>query len=116
MSTKLKEQWKDAHTRYRQTEKYKETRTAYWYKVRYNLSMETYKQMLENQNYVCAICGKPETSKNAVGDIKPLAVDHCHSTGKIRGLLCHKCNVLLGKASDDVSILENAIKYLKEHS
>ena len=114
MSTKLQKQWKTAHEKYRQTEKYKETRTAYWYKVRYNLSMDTYKDMLKTQNHVCAICKRPETSKNANGEIKPLAVDHCHTTGKIRGLLCHKCNVLLGKAEDNTEILQNAILYLQD--
>ena len=52
------------------------------------------------------ICGnKPQ---------KPLYVDHCHETKKIRGLLCHQCNVALGHMNDDPQRLEKAISYLKE--
>jgi hypothetical protein len=44
-----------------------------------------------------------------------LAVDHCHTTGKIRGLLCSKCNPALGAFNDNIEILNSAIKYLKEY-
>lgn len=78
----------------------------------YGLEHVDYLRMLEIQNYCCAICGKPETTKNPSGGIKPLAVDHCHKTGKIRGLLCNTCNTALGKFKDDPSILQSAINYL----
>lgn len=60
----------------------------------------------ENQNKRCKICNRGETNKF-------LAVDHCHKTGKFRGLLCQKCNTGLGQFSDDTALLERAAKYLK---
>lgn len=81
----------------------------------YGLEHEDYLQMLENQNHVCAICGKAETVKNPSGAIKPMSVDHCHTTGKVRGLLCTKCNIALGNFNDDVSILQSAINYLNRN-
>lgn len=78
-------------------------------KRHYGITVEQYEQMLANQNCVCAICKKPETSKNR----KYLAVDHNHKTGKIRGLVCNTCNCLLGFAKDDPNILQIAGEYLK---
>lgn len=73
----------------------------------YNLSREQYIKMLEDQNYVCKIC------KKVCNTGMRLSVDHCHVTGKVRGLLCRECNSCLGKAKDDVELLEKMIKYLK---
>lgn len=87
---------------------------AYKLKINYGLSVDDYTNMLVRQGGVCAICRKPETTKSNNGYIKNLAVDHCHSTGKVRGLLCHHCNTALGKFKDDITLLEAAIKYLKE--
>lgn len=64
-----------------------------------------------SSNGVCQICGKPQTGfKN--GGQKNLAIDHCHKTGKVRGLLCTKCNTALGKFNDDPSLLRKAAEYL----
>ena len=65
--------------------------------------------MLEKQNHVCAICGNKDNNKK-------LAVDHCHTTGVIRGLLCSACNTSLGKFKDSVELLQNAIQYLKDNN
>lgn len=65
-----------------------------------------YNVMLKQQNGGCAICG----GINANGT--RLAIDHCHKTGKNRGLLCGRCNLALGGFYDDVNILASAIKYL----
>lgn len=79
----------------------------------YKISLEIYNKMLMEQNNVCAICFNPETSvNNAKNKIIDLAVDHCHKTGKVRGLLCAKCNSSLGKMQDSVVILQSAINYL----
>lgn len=69
----------------------------------------------EKQNHLCAICGKAETMKHKDGRVKPLCVDHCHTTDKIRGLLCGRCNSGIGMLKDDISIVESALNYLKSH-
>ena len=75
----------------------------------FNLTKEQYLDMLEKQNHVCAICGNKDNNKK-------LAVDHCHTTGVIRGLLCSACNTSLGKFKDSVELLQNAIQYLKDNN
>lgn len=60
----------------------------------------------EEQGDICSICKKPADA------LKALALDHCHETGKIRGLLCTKCNMGLGLFDDDVTKLKAAIEYL----
>ena len=110
---RAKEENKKATRQYRQTEKYKLLEKNSRYLKNYGISLDTYNDMLSNQHGVCAICHLPEKAKNNQGELKPLAVDHCHTTGKVRGLLCHSCNVLLGRAYDNTVILASAIEYLK---
>lgn len=74
----------------------------------HGVSIETYEAMLERQNGKCKICG--EVPK---GYRKHLCIDHCHSTGRVRGLLCHTCNAGIGFFRDDVTRLKAAIRYLK---
>jgi hypothetical protein len=78
-------------------------------KVNYNFSLEEYKVLLEKQHGCCAICHKPSSDFK-----KSLHVDHCHTTSKVRGLLCSNCNRGLGHFQDNVLILQNAIKYLED--
>lgn len=73
-----------------------------WLK-QYGLTEEDYQGMLSKQNFSCAICENAD---------EPLRVDHCHTTGKVRGLLCHRCNTGLGLFKDNVRNLETAIRYL----
>ena len=74
---------------------------------RYKITLEQYNQMLTEQNYCCKICNKkPETRR-------PLAIDHCHKTGKVRGLLCYNCNRII-TVLDDPNLLEKAQTYLLE--
>jgi hypothetical protein len=75
-------------------------------KYRFNLTLEQYDKMYDAQDGVCKIC------KGVNKDGRRLAVDHDHKTGKIRGLLCVKCNRLLGLAGDSVISLTRAINYL----
>jgi hypothetical protein len=75
-------------------------------KRKFNITSIEYNTMLEKQNNVCAICGNTCS--------KSLAVDHCHTTGRIRGLLCNNCNRGLGHFKDNPNYLQKAIEYLKE--
>jgi len=83
-------------------------------KKRFNITEEQYSSLLKKQKMVCAICKKGEEHKNHITKkYLGLAVDHCHKTQKIRGLLCRKCNLMLGNSKDNIETLETAIKYLK---
>lgn len=77
----------------------------------YGIGLVEYDSMLSDQNGVCAICSEPET-----GRFKYLAVDHDHDTGKIRGLLCHRCNKALGGFKDSAEMLGKAVKYLENRN
>lgn len=77
----------------------------------YGISLEEYDQMLSDQNGVCAICLLPEIIKSTQGRTKSLAVDHCHTTGKVRGLLCINCNTSLGHYE---KIKDSAKRYLND--
>lgn len=80
--------------------------TAENFKARYGITVEEYNEKSAAQEHRCAICG----SRCVTG--RRLAVDHCHVTGAIRGLLCANCNTGLGKFKDDPWILKAAIDYL----
>lgn len=81
---------------------------------RYGMTIPEYENKLKDQNGVCAICKNPETQKRK-GKIQSLAVDHNHKTGEIRGLLCSHCNNMIGRASDNIDTLKNAIIYLTKY-
>lgn len=75
-----------------------------------------YDAMLQAQNGVCRICKRPERVKSRNGSIMRLAIDHCHVTGAVRGLLCNGCNTALGKANDDPHLLRAMADYLELRS
>lgn len=83
-------------------------------KRHYGLKLSDYEQMMLHQKGVCAICKKAETVLSSNGKIRPLSVDHSHSEGYIRGLLCSSCNTGIGFFKDNVMILKEAIKYLNK--
>ena len=85
---------------------------GYALKRDYGITLAEYMDMHEAQGGLCAICGQPETTLKK-GQPAMLAVDHCHTSGKVRGLLCMSCNLGLGYFKDDEAVLENAIRYLK---
>ena len=77
-------------------------------KYKYGLTLEEYNLKLVDQGNCCAICGTDVPG----GGHENLYVDHNHDTGKVRGLLCRNCNLMIGHAKDNKDILESAIKYL----
>ena len=81
-----------------------------WRLSKYSLSIKDYQIMLDRQGGVCSICGR-----NEMGAKKRLSVDHNKRTGAVRGLLCGKCNSVLGFVDDSIERLQNAIKYLESH-
>ena len=78
----------------------------------YGITIEQYKEMSEKQNGLCAICHKPETQERK-GIKYSLAVDHCHRTGKVRGLLCFKCNSAMGSFEKRDIPVSNIEEYLE---
>jgi len=80
----------------------------------YGISKDEYFQMLDKQDGVCAICKREErTRDSASNNLRSLAVDHCHDTGNVRGLLCRSCNTGLGFFEDNSDLLNRAIQYLE---
>lgn len=81
----------------------------------YGLTVDGYEAMLRAQDGVCAICLKPERFIDArTGEPRRLAVDHDHVTGRVRGLLCGRCNRTLGHMDEDVDSLIRAADYLRQ--
>lgn len=108
-----KQQRNDCNKRYRweNGEKIAIAKRKHWLTYRYGISIDEYENLFNLQNGVCLICHKPENRPN-----KKLAVDHDHATGKIRGLLCDKCNRALGYFDENIESMKEAIKYLQSNS
>lgn len=85
-------------------ERQKELKWSSWIRQKYGLTIDDYNQLVESCDSKCQICGIESD----------LVIDHCHSTGEVRGLLCRKHNLALGGFQDSVEMLENALKYLKK--
>ncbi len=84
-------------------------------KSKFGISLEKYNEMHAAQDGLCAICGQPETT-NRYGKVRLLAVDHCHDSKKVRGLLCGNCNPMIGYAKDNIRVLTKAVEYLRSHT
>lgn len=78
----------------------------------FGLTIEQYDEMLAAQGGLCAVCGQPPQSKAR----RPLHIDHCHNTGRVRGLLCRSCNVGLGHFADSPERLRAAAAYIERRS
>jgi hypothetical protein len=74
------------------------------FKYKYGISLFQYELLFKAQNGKCAICDEPSKAT--------LDVDHDHATGKVRGLLCRRCNLGIGHFCDDPDVIRNAMKYL----
>lgn len=81
-------------------------------KRKYNISFETAVCMFEAQEGRCAICGERGFRINPNSTFL-LCIDHCHDTGKVRGMLCHNCNRALGLLQENIESLKASIKYLE---
>lgn len=81
----------------------------------YGISREEYFRRLSDQGGVCAICKKEESQYRGGEKIK-LALDHCHRTGMLRGILCSSCNNVLARAKDDSEVLRKAAEYLDHYA
>ena len=77
---------------------------------RVRIKYKDYLILAEKQGNVCKICKQPNATKTK----SRLCLDHCHKTGKVRGLLCDSCNKGLGNFKDNINLLSNALEYLKE--
>jgi hypothetical protein len=75
------------------------------------MTIADYDRMYADQNGLCCICGRPETSLAH----QYMCIDHDHDTGQVRGLLCQTCNRGIGFLGDDIATLESAVAYLKKH-
>ena len=80
-----------------------------WLKFRYGIDLATKQQLLSAQNNNCAIC------KTKLDNGHRTHVDHCHVSGKVRGILCGHCNHMLGHAKDNIETLKKAVQYLLTH-
>jgi hypothetical protein len=105
---KINKEYRDSHPEMYKSAKLKQI---------YGIDLTQYNDMFKKQDGLCAICLKPETEEDyRTHNIRMLNVDHNHITGKIRGLLCQKCNKGIGCLNDNAQILRNAIKYLEGES
>ena len=96
---------------WRRTVKGKLCQRRNWLKFRYNITLIEYDEIFEEQNGVCAICGRVESIMG-----RRLAVDHDHKTGKVRGLLCYRCNTRLGILEENSNLLLVMLNYLSNTS
>lgn len=82
-------------------------------KRKFGISLDEFNKMVKEQDNKCSICKREEKVIDHIQKtIRALAVDHCHETGKVRGLLCTKCNLALGCFEDNLSIMLEACNYI----
>jgi hypothetical protein len=84
----------------------------YYLVYKYGITEKQYDEMLVLQNFGCAICKSVHTKSSVA---KKLVVDHCHTTNKVRGLLCSSCNKAIGLFEDSTEFLNQAIEYLRRN-
>lgn len=112
LTEKQKKDRREAQRRWRERnlETAKQRNRDAEYRRKYGINLEQYDAMLKAQQGVCAICDTScDTGMN-------LAVDHCHVTNKVRGLLCKNCNTAIGLLKENVENMNKAINYIKFHA
>lgn len=106
-----KERQREANRKYREKNRDKMREKDFKYSLtKFGLTLEDYTGMYSEQEGKCKICGIDE---NNLLPKSKLGIDHCHTTGKVRGLLCTNCNTGLGQFKDNIELLDLAINYLK---
>jgi Recombination endonuclease VII len=100
---------RSAEWRKNNREKMKKSYRKHDLKRHYGLTLEQYNTMFTAQGYKCAACGSSEPGRKT-GE---WAIDHCHTTETVRGILCHGCNVALGQVKDDIRRLKALVSYLE---
>jgi hypothetical protein len=108
---------KAARAKYREenTERFAEASRRKSLKWKYGITLEEYGGLLGAQGGCCAICNTKENGVHGKRRTWNWSVDHCHTTGKVRGLLCNQCNRGLGMLGDTKEALQKALKYLDTH-
>lgn len=81
----------------------------------YGITLKQYEELLKLQKGVCFLCGNPPKGTHSSGRPHILHVDHCHTTGKVRSLLCTKCNRGLGYFNENITLLSKAIQYINDN-
>ncbi len=99
--------WQKGGAKYRHSEKGKDTMFAWRLRSQFGITPAEYESLLTQQNNSCAICKREEPTGYG------WHVDHCHTTKKVRGILCSMCNQGLGLFQDNTSSLKEAVKYLE---
>jgi hypothetical protein len=105
----VKKHKREYYRNYRTKPGVKEKQLATSFRRTYGISIEQRDQMFLDQGSRCAICKSPEPRWKSGWH-----TDHCHETGKVRGILCHFCNVALGLLKDNLETLQAAINYLNK--
>ena len=104
--------WKERVSK-KAPKKTKQQRKHYWLKSRFNITYADYEVLYASQGGMCAICGKHIEEFATTSDLSSVAcVDHNHTTGEVRGLLCNHCNTGIGLLQENPVILQSAINYL----
>lgn len=108
-SEEEKEKMREYQRKYREKNLEKVKKSARIYALsRYGLTLDEYQMMFDAQHGECKICLQTQE-----GEL--LSVDHCHETGRVRGLLCRQCNRALGLFYDDYDMMFRAAAYLRDH-
>lgn len=102
-----------AADRSKNMDRIRKTTRAYSIKYSYGITLEEYDRLRTAQNNRCAICNTDKAAR--VHTDHSWRVDHCHDTGKVRGLLCHNCNIAMGLLKENTTTLQQMIDYLNTH-
>ena len=82
------------------------------YQYRYGITEQQKFDMIEQHDNKCAVCGRTMTDKKGS---RQAVIDHCHTTGKVRDILCDRCNTALGQVEEDITLCEKLIEYIRKH-